>query len=506
MDLEQLKRNWEKFGRVDPLWAVLTDPERRGGRWDLDEFLATGESEVQAVFDELATLDVSVDRGRALDFGCGVGRLTQALADRFDRCDGVDIADSMIAEAERINRRGDRVSYHVNFQPDLTLFEAETFDFVLSFIALQHMEPRYASRYIAEFIRVLRPGGITIFQLPTGRPRAPITPLADGAWRATITRDGDPPEAVVASQPARVRARVRNDSPHTWAIDSHVLLGARWRDSRGRLLVDDPGRVDLHVQMGPLAEEVVDIVVRAPDLPGEYQLELDLIQEQAGWFRDHGSEGARLATRVVPASVGGAAERPESSWPPSSGSGAPSADAARSAAAARSAGAAEVDADTPRPVMEMYGIPPEQLRDALVAAGGEVLAQFNDERGGPQVEGFRYVVRRVAARTPPLPRPSLGYLDASLTEIPNRPDMFPPVTTRRPGIAGRLELSVRRKLGRALRPFTWVQAQHNRTVVEALHHIRDALAEQDAELRRLDQELARRGHGPREDVDADGRA
>jgi len=156
--------------------------------------------------------------------------------------------------------------------------------------------------------------------------------------------------------------------------------------------------------------------------------------------------------------------------------------------------------------MEMYGIPPEQLRDALVAAGGEVLAQFNDERGGPQVEGFRYVVRRVAARTPPLPRPSLGYLDASLTEIPNRPDMFPPVTTRRPGIAGRLELSVRRKLGRALRPFTWVQAQHNRTVVEALHHIRDALAEQDAELRRLDQELARRGHGPREDVDADGRA
>jgi SAM-dependent methyltransferase len=367
IDLEQLKRNWETFGREDPLWAVLTDPDRRGGRWDLDEFLATGEHEVQAVFDELAVLEVPVDRARALDFGCGVGRLTQALADRFNRCDGVDIADSMIAEAERINRRGDRVRYHVNSQPDLRLFESETFDFVLSFIALQHMEPRYAIRYIAEFIRVLRPGGVTVFQLPTGRHRAPITPLADGAWRATITR---------------------------------------------------------------------------------------------------------LATRVAPA-------------------------------AASSAGCTEGDAGTQPPVMEMYGIPPEQLRDALIAAGGEVLAQFDDQRGGPQVEGYRYVVRRVAARTPPLPRPSLGYLDGSLAEIPGRPDMFPPVITRRSGIAARLELSVRRKLGRGLRPFTWVQAQHNRTVLEALQHIRDALAEQDAELRRLDQELARRGRGPLEDADAD---
>jgi SAM-dependent methyltransferase len=370
IDLEQLKRNWETFGREDPLWAVLTDPERRGGRWELDEFLATGEDEVQAVFDELAALDVPVGRMRALDFGCGVGRLTQALADRFDRCDGVDIADSMIAEAERINRRGDRVGYHVNSRPDLTLFESETFDFVLSFIALQHMEPRYASRYIAEFIRVLRPGGITIFQLPTGRYLAPITPLADGAWRATITR---------------------------------------------------------------------------------------------------------LRTRVVPA-------------------------------AASSAGSAEVDADTQRPVMEMHGIPPEQLRDALIAAGGEVVAQFDDQRGGPQVEGYRYVVRRVATRTPPLPRPSVGYLDASLAEIPDRPDMFPPVITRRSGIAARLELSVRRKLGRGLRPFTWVQAQHNRAVVEALHHIRDALAEQDVELHRLDQELAPRRPGPLEDGDADKHA
>ena len=40
----------------------------------------------------LRELHVQVRPGRALDFGCGVGRLTQALAGKFSECDGVDIA------------------------------------------------------------------------------------------------------------------------------------------------------------------------------------------------------------------------------------------------------------------------------------------------------------------------------------------------------------------------------------------------------------------------------
>lgn len=41
MNLELLRENWEVFGDQDPLWAILTDPSRRGGRWDLEEFLQT---------------------------------------------------------------------------------------------------------------------------------------------------------------------------------------------------------------------------------------------------------------------------------------------------------------------------------------------------------------------------------------------------------------------------------------------------------------------------------
>ena len=39
--------------------------------------------------------------------------------------------------------------------------------------------------------------------------------------------------------------------------------------------------------------------------------------------------------------------------------------------------------------------------------------------------------------------------------VPDRPDKFPPLITRRNGRAARLELGVRRALGRALRPVTW---------------------------------------------------
>src|ERR1700744_2455548 len=175
MDLELLKRNWEAFGRDDPLWAVLTEPSRKGRRWNPDEFFPTGQQEIASLFGELAELSITVDSRRALDFGCGAGRLTQALATQFERCDGVDIAGSMIAEAERLNQHGDRVLYHVNPAADLSLFAGETFDFALSYIVLQHMEPRYAKRYIAEFVRVLKVGAVGVFSLPTGLS-APVDP------------------------------------------------------------------------------------------------------------------------------------------------------------------------------------------------------------------------------------------------------------------------------------------------------------------------------------------
>lgn len=167
MHLRDLQRNWDRMGATDPLWAVSTAPEYKNGGWDEGDFFATGRDQVADILRHAADLGLSLRYdGDALDFGCGVGRLTQALAGRFEQVTGVDIAPSMLEQARGFNQAGDRVRYVLNESEDLRSFSDESFDFVYSEIVLMHMEPRYSRSYIREFVRVARPGGVITFQLP----------------------------------------------------------------------------------------------------------------------------------------------------------------------------------------------------------------------------------------------------------------------------------------------------------------------------------------------------
>jgi SAM-dependent methyltransferase len=167
VNIRGLGKHWDAWGRRDPMWAILTRPDKKDGGWTTPEFLATGVSEIEAV---LAYLDVVVPglpRRRAMDFGCGLGRLTQALATRFEAAVGVDIAPSMIEQARALTTDA-RCTFVLNTTADLRAFADDTFDLVYSNITLQHMEPRYALAYIREFVRVAAPQGAIVFQLPAG--------------------------------------------------------------------------------------------------------------------------------------------------------------------------------------------------------------------------------------------------------------------------------------------------------------------------------------------------
>jgi SAM-dependent methyltransferase len=163
-ELESLTRTWESLGESDPMWAILTTGDK-SDRWDPEEFFRTGEQDIAAEFAYLESLGLAPGGGSALDFGCGLGRLTQPLADRFDEAVGVDIAASMVNGARNANRRGSRCRFVHNERDDLAVFDDAAFDFVLSLLVLQHMPPRLAERYIREFVRILKPGGIAYFQM-----------------------------------------------------------------------------------------------------------------------------------------------------------------------------------------------------------------------------------------------------------------------------------------------------------------------------------------------------
>ena len=61
MRLDRLQRHWDEFGRRDPYWAILTDPAKKGNKWDLDEFFKTGEHEVDDVLAWVESLGVTHD-------------------------------------------------------------------------------------------------------------------------------------------------------------------------------------------------------------------------------------------------------------------------------------------------------------------------------------------------------------------------------------------------------------------------------------------------------------
>jgi SAM-dependent methyltransferase len=168
MALRHVQKTYDELGASDPLWAVLSFPEAKGNRWDPEVFFARGRDEIERTVAGLARRGVELRQGRALDFGCGVGRLTQALAMHFETVDGVDISASMIEGARRFNQFGERCRYHVNTVADLALFESGQYDFIYSNITLQHIPPEASERYIVEFVRLLRPGGIALFQVPDG--------------------------------------------------------------------------------------------------------------------------------------------------------------------------------------------------------------------------------------------------------------------------------------------------------------------------------------------------
>lgn len=165
--IKQIMSSWDKLAEDDPLWAILTQDDRAGGGWKEEEFFATGVADVTAVLHRLEQLNETPSFTRALDFGCGVGRLTRALAQRFVAADGVDISRVMVDRAASLKTLPTNLRFLHNPRADLTLLRGTTYSFILSLISLQHMPERVALRYIDDMCRLLAPGGVAYLQVST---------------------------------------------------------------------------------------------------------------------------------------------------------------------------------------------------------------------------------------------------------------------------------------------------------------------------------------------------
>lgn len=183
--LERMREDWNLRARLDAHFFVAFG---RRNQTD-EEFFATAGEQVRALGAELKRLPPARPRSRrALEIGCGPGRLMRPMSRHFGEIHGVDISDEMIELARR-NLAG-IAHAHAHHAPnsDLAAFADSSFDFVYSYAVFQHIPSRDAVfGYLREAARVLKPAGILRCQI-NGLPK---TAKAYDTWSGVRVAPGE---------------------------------------------------------------------------------------------------------------------------------------------------------------------------------------------------------------------------------------------------------------------------------------------------------------------------
>jgi SAM-dependent methyltransferase len=147
-----MRDDWDRRARENARWYIASDVQ------DDEEFDRSGGPDVDKA---LRGLDPQwLSQARALEIGCGAGRMTRFLLPRVWSLCSIDVSAEMIARASN------RLGRHPNLQLlatsgcDLAMFADDSFDLVLTYVVLQHIPNSVVRQYFREIRRVLRPGGI----------------------------------------------------------------------------------------------------------------------------------------------------------------------------------------------------------------------------------------------------------------------------------------------------------------------------------------------------------
>jgi ubiquinone/menaquinone biosynthesis C-methylase UbiE len=172
--LDQMRAEWNGRAKKDAHFYVAFGRQSQAE----DDFLASAAEVMPAFEQEFSRLPPSpAAERRALEIGCGPGRLMVQMARHFGEVHGVDISEEMIALGRQrlaaVPGCAPGCHLHVTAGADLAMFANEYFDFVYSYIVFQHIPDReVVLSYLREARRVLKPGGVLRCQI---RGTAPLS-------------------------------------------------------------------------------------------------------------------------------------------------------------------------------------------------------------------------------------------------------------------------------------------------------------------------------------------
>jgi SAM-dependent methyltransferase len=156
--------SWEIHGRNEAYYGVLSDARFRASNLSesvLAEFMQSGEDHIAEIIGlSEHHFGALQQRKKALDFGCGVGRLVLPLARRFDSVAGIDVSQAMLNETKLNAQRAELDNVSLFQVVDGLIAAQEKFDFIHSVIVFQHIPTHLGERLVSQLTSVLAPGGV----------------------------------------------------------------------------------------------------------------------------------------------------------------------------------------------------------------------------------------------------------------------------------------------------------------------------------------------------------
>jgi hypothetical protein len=76
--------HWNALAKFDPLWTILSKPDKKFEKSNCEEFFSNGAREARRVLAICKAKSIDISFGRFLDFGCGVGRMTRGFSGFFE--------------------------------------------------------------------------------------------------------------------------------------------------------------------------------------------------------------------------------------------------------------------------------------------------------------------------------------------------------------------------------------------------------------------------------------
>jgi SAM-dependent methyltransferase len=161
-----MRRDWDTRARKNAFHYIASWRKD----WDLESFIASGEEDFERlVIPMLVRCDLPAAGKCMLELGCGAGRMTACFAKRFEHVYAFDLSREMLFRARQMHPAQKNILWLLSNGADLSCVASDSMDFVFSYLVLQHLpEEALALQYIREMLRVLRPGGVFLFQFNGG--------------------------------------------------------------------------------------------------------------------------------------------------------------------------------------------------------------------------------------------------------------------------------------------------------------------------------------------------